>query len=118
MKSTTVKLACAMAIATVVAATIGSPAHADLNDCPSGNVCIWVDGPFVGAPTTYGAPNFRNLNAGDLDQVSSWANKTSSTYCLYDNGSSNVLDVLGREESRGAMRPGTNDKADAIGRCG
>lgn len=88
-----------------------------LSGCPAGNVCVWVDGPFVGAPTAYGAPRFRNLNQGDHDRVSSWANRTRYQYCLFDNGRRIILDTLGPGRSRAGMRPGTNDRADSIGRC-
>jgi hypothetical protein len=108
----------AVAALTAAAATPANASADTLAQCPNGNVCMWVDGPFSGAPTSYGAPAFSNLNPHDHDEVSSWANKTSFTYCLYDNGTSVILDVLGPGSSRGVMRSGTNDKADAFGRCG
>lgn len=108
--------------------TLASPANAasavspqSLAGCPSGQVCVWDDGPFVGAPTVYGAPLFTNLNAGDHDEVSSWANKTRFTYCLIDfeaDGTRVSLDVLSPGHSRGVLASGVNDRADAIQRCG
>lgn len=111
-------------LAATVAAATASSAHVvppnepmSLSDCRSGNVCLWVDGGFPGIPRQYGSPGFRNVDPADHDRVSSWANKTSYTYCLYDNGSTITLDRLGPGGARPNMPAGTNDRADAIGRC-
>jgi hypothetical protein len=120
MKRSPARIATLLLGVAALTGAMAAPANADtesLRDCPNGNVCIWVNGPFVGAPTVYGAPGFRNLNSGDHDNVSSWANKTRFQYCLFDNGSSVLLDTLAPGQSRGGMRPGTNDRADSIGRC-
>ncbi|MEU5868806.1 MULTISPECIES: peptidase inhibitor family I36 protein [unclassified Nonomuraea] len=110
--------------AALIGAMMATSAHAEptmepqsLSDCKSGNVCLWVDAGFPGIPRQYGSPVFRNVDAADHDRVSSWANKTSYTYCLYDNGSSITLDRLGPGATRPNMPGGTNDRADAIGRC-
>ncbi|MGA6168316.1 peptidase inhibitor family I36 protein [Amycolatopsis magusensis] len=100
------------------AAGPGSPIHVNsLGDCPNGRVCMWTTGNFAYAPTAYPAVSFRSLNPGDHDQVSSWANKTSYQYCLYDNGNSVLIDTLSPGKWRGTMPDGTNDRADSYGRC-
>ncbi|GAB3745498.1 hypothetical protein GCM10027598_82230 [Amycolatopsis oliviviridis] len=86
-------------------------------DCPANNVCVWTEGNFAYAPTAYGSPAFRTLNAGDHDRVSSWGNKTRYQYCLWDNGNKVLLDTLPPNRGRHTMPDGTNDRADAIGRC-
>src|SRR3954469_10789063 len=117
MKRTLARIAIATGLVAGLTVAAAAAAQAAESDCPSGNVCIWIDGGYAGAPTAYGAPTFRNLNPSDHDKVSSWKNRTSLTYCLYDNGSSVILDVLGPGARRNPMRSGTNDRADAIGRC-
>lgn len=116
--------------ALALAGSIASPASAApnvvpqaLSNCPNGQVCTWINGPFVGAPTVYGAPTFRNLNPSDHDEVSSWANKTSFTYCLIDfegaGGTEPVtVDVLSPGGAHGTLGSRANDSADAIQRCG
>ncbi|MDQ7802477.1 peptidase inhibitor family I36 protein [Amycolatopsis sp. A133] len=118
--SLTLSGAAMLAGAVVPTASAGtlSPLHVDsLGDCPSGRVCMWTAGNFAYAPTAYPAVSFRSLNPGDHDGVSSWANKTSYQYCLYDNGNTILLDTLAPGRSRGTMPAGTNDRADAYGRC-
>jgi Peptidase inhibitor family I36 len=88
-----------------------------LADCPNGWVCFWVDGEFSGAPWSYPAVDFRSLDPGIHDNVSSWANKTPWQYCLYDNGNTELLDTLRPGGNHHTMPAGTNDRADAYGRC-
>ncbi|WP_439379914.1 peptidase inhibitor family I36 protein [Amycolatopsis lexingtonensis] len=108
----------ATAVAPAATAAPLSPVHVDsLADCPNGSVCMWTEGNFAYAPTAYPAVSFRSLNPGDHDRVSSWANKTRYQYCLWDNGNTVLLDTLPAGRSRGTMLTGTNDRADAYGRC-
>lgn len=109
-----VAAAIGIGIGTLVAAAPASAAAGD--NCPSGYFCVYVDGGATGAQ--YNWPNsgaYTNMPPAFHDKGSSWANKTSRTWKVYDQSGTVVLDTVGAGVVRTSVPLGANDKIDSIG---
>ncbi len=103
----------------LIAAGTGT-AWATLEDCPSGWICLWQDGPFVnGRMLKFNAPGTYHLgDYGFNDQMSSWANKTSQSACWYEHGDP----ISGRHgmpagSSSAVVNPNDEASVLVIGNC-
>lgn len=87
--------------------------------CPSLNVCLWYGVSYSSYLTVHKGTGYWNIPSGPQDEISSWANKTGSTQCLYDfyEGVTYVLDVLPNNKGETYLGDDYNDRADATNKC-
>lgn len=91
-----------------------------LDQCPPGRYCAFRDANFEGGGVAItDDTDLNSLEEADFnDQMSSWANFTSSRMCWYseDNfeGSGHVMDT---GESMGSLPGNENDTASSLGPC-
>lgn len=108
----------AVALALVSGFTLTPSAHAGNGaNCAKGYFCVYADGNLNGEHKDV---NSKYQDLGSFkDKASSWYNRTRYTYCVYDfvNGSRKQLDQVKPGEAVRTIPDGTNDRADAAGRC-
>lgn len=92
---------------------------AEGEDCANGYFCIYANGYLTGEHLSVNA-RYKDLGSFK-DKGSSWINKTKYKYCVYDydqyNGRRKQLDQVMPGEKVKVAPDGTNDRADAVGRC-
>lgn len=121
------KFAGAALAAVVAAATFSSiattPAYATESDCKSGQFCLWDGRHFDGLiliPSITGHMTHLS-NRGFDNAASSFMNRTSSTWCLYeDTNYRGRLLVRISPGTRGALTLGPNgddNRASSVTRC-